>query len=297
MSRLRNLVFTLNNYTVEDENHLYELFKQGILAYYCYGQEIGKEGTPHLQGYAELVGQRQFTAVKKLLGPRFHIERRRGTQTQAIEYCKKSATVIVEKGEKKSCGSRSDLDAVRELAIEDGMRAVVERANLQQIRVAQEYLRYNEEPRDWEPNVIDIRGPSGVGKSRLAKELAGDTDIYWISPPVQDDKQIWFDGYDAHDTIIVNEINPQWLGFSFLKVWLDRYPLSVPIKGSFRQMRAKLIIFTSVVGLEELYFHADKEGELKRRISRRLEVDDSGVVSEVGGNTSAPPSVGKVNIN
>jgi hypothetical protein len=79
--KYRNIVFTLNNYTNQEFEDLKncELFKYVII-----GKEVGESGTSHLQGYAELVSQTRFNRIKKI-NPRLHIEKRFGSQYQAIE--------------------------------------------------------------------------------------------------------------------------------------------------------------------------------------------------------------------
>ena len=49
-------VFTLNNYTLEEEDKIKACsFKS--LDYLCFGYELSKKGTPHLQGYITLLGK------------------------------------------------------------------------------------------------------------------------------------------------------------------------------------------------------------------------------------------------
>ena len=57
-------------------------------------EELGEQGTPHLQGYLELRLPKLITGVKKLLGPRCHLEQRMGSQSQAIAYSKKLDTRV-----------------------------------------------------------------------------------------------------------------------------------------------------------------------------------------------------------
>ena len=67
-------------------------------------------------------------------------------------------------GRRREQGSRGDLDRIRRIADEDGLRAVCLVGNLQQIRIAEKYLTYCEEPRNWVPNVYWLYGPSGAGR-------------------------------------------------------------------------------------------------------------------------------------
>lgn len=59
-----------------------------------YQPETGKNGTPHFQGYFELVSPLRMTGIKEFGAPwdKMHLEGRRGSQKEAIAYCQKSDT-------------------------------------------------------------------------------------------------------------------------------------------------------------------------------------------------------------
>lgn len=88
-STMRNVCFTINNYsTTKLQGLIDKCTEKGYL--YCIGEEIAPQtGTPHLQGYIEFKTPRRFATVKRILGSDAHIEKRRGTKQQAIDYCKK----------------------------------------------------------------------------------------------------------------------------------------------------------------------------------------------------------------
>lgn len=114
MKQFRNAVFTLNNYSIEDEGKLHEL----KYSYLVYGYEIApKTGTPHLQGYMEFKTPQRFSTMKKKF-PTIHLERRVSTAKKAAEYCKKGGK-FVEFGEISQQGKRTDFHAIRDMA-EDG---------------------------------------------------------------------------------------------------------------------------------------------------------------------------------
>lgn len=75
-------------------------------------------GTIHLQGYAEFRESLSLTQVKSKLGHTTHLEIRRGSQKQAIDYCKKIDTKVGETysefGKPFNQGKRSDLDELHE---------------------------------------------------------------------------------------------------------------------------------------------------------------------------------------
>jgi hypothetical protein len=120
----RHWVFTLNNPAGDDEAKIREKAEQSSVRYYTYQRERGVEGTEHLQGYIEFLGQTRFGAVKDVIGPRAHIEPRRGTRDEARGYCQKSDTRIegtepVEFGIWiKGQGHRTDLVAVARRLVE-----------------------------------------------------------------------------------------------------------------------------------------------------------------------------------
>lgn len=78
-----------------------------------FGFEIGESGTPHLQGYVEFENARALGGVKKIIGSRAHLESRKGSARQAVDYCKKDGDFF-EKGVMNNQGNRSDIEAVKE---------------------------------------------------------------------------------------------------------------------------------------------------------------------------------------
>lgn len=61
------------------------------VTYICWGEEVcPTSGRDHFQGYVEFDGAFTMGRVKDLLGdPSIHVDPRRGTQSQAIDYTKK----------------------------------------------------------------------------------------------------------------------------------------------------------------------------------------------------------------
>lgn len=72
-------------------NHLATLSEDPDFRYIIAGEEVCPEtGRAHLQGYVEFHRAFSLTSVKDAFGwPTAHFEPRRGTQEQAIDYCKK----------------------------------------------------------------------------------------------------------------------------------------------------------------------------------------------------------------
>ncbi len=236
MARYRRACFTLNNYSDDEYKHLLE----GQWKYLVMGKEVGEKGTPHLQGYVEME-QVRFNKLKKMLGERCHIEMCAGSPEQNEVYCKKAGDWI-EVGVRSKPGERTDLTGVRLVAREAGMRGVtnMESVNSQAIRVAEKWLTYNEDERDWVPEVVWIYGESGCGKSKFVRELAGE-DYY-----TKNSGSMWYEGYDAHEVVIFDDFRESWWPIEEMLGLLDRYGKRVEFKGGSRQFLAKRIYITTV---------------------------------------------------
>lgn len=115
----RNYCFTINNPSGPLD------FETCVgLRYMIYQEEVGANGTTHYQGYLELSKASRMAAIKKWPGfESAHLEVRRGTQDQAIAYCKKKDDTYRagpwEFGEIVKQGHRSDLKRVHEM-VKDG---------------------------------------------------------------------------------------------------------------------------------------------------------------------------------
>lgn len=114
MSRIRGKawVFTINNPNSDDKKNLVKLKKHS--QYIQFQMEKGpKTGTNHLQGYFELLNRMSLIPLKKIL-PRAHLEVRRGTQQEAINYNSKEYTKIgkcIVWGEPYKAGERTDIQS------------------------------------------------------------------------------------------------------------------------------------------------------------------------------------------
>lgn len=66
-NRSRTYAFTLNNYTKKEVGSLSQPIWQNIkINKYCFQEEIGNEGTPHLQGVVNFKSQVEFSSLKKI---------------------------------------------------------------------------------------------------------------------------------------------------------------------------------------------------------------------------------------
>lgn len=280
---MRRVCFTLNNYTEEDAN---KLRTWDAASFMVMGREVGESATPHLQGYVEFNVPQRLTALKKFDG-RAHWEAAKGNAEQNVAYCTKTDKEAFTKGERKQQGKRNDLAEVRELAASGGMRAVTLMGNMQQIRVAEKFLQYHEEARNWVPEVSWFWGPTGTGKSRQARAEASD-DLM-----VKNDDSKWWSKYDGQADVIIDDFRGSWWPLTRMLALLDRYSCEVEFKGGCREFRPRRIWVTSAYSPEQCYTGTGEAvNQLLRRINKITYFPASATevsVTEVGGVILDPP--------
>jgi len=97
MSRIRSnrVCFTVNNYEDKDCSAFIEYVeKNSKVRYAVCGEEVGEQGTPHLQGYINLdmdpqKGGIKFWKTELPFGKKAHFESARGSDLQNQTYCTK----------------------------------------------------------------------------------------------------------------------------------------------------------------------------------------------------------------
>jgi Putative viral replication protein. len=106
-------VFTLNNYTEEEIQHLFFLFDDECTRYGIFGYEIGDNGTPHLQGYVSFSSRIRRDGAKSRLPARCWFEPAKGSPSANIVYCSKGGD-FEEIGDRPTPGRRKDLEVIQE---------------------------------------------------------------------------------------------------------------------------------------------------------------------------------------
>ncbi len=264
----RNYVWTLNNYSAEEETTLREMGTAEFTKFMVFGREIGEQGTPHLQGYTEFTKVMRMGAAKEYLQcPRLHLEIRRGTSDQAVVYCKKDLNFEVF-GTQARQGSRTDLEDLK-VSLDSGLSMVDISSEyfgdfLRYERGIRSYRNLQRGVRDWEMEVLIYYGPPGTGKTRKAY---GFGECYFVPTP-RSGSEVWWDGYDGEETIVLDDFYG-WLRWSFLLKLLDRYPMQVPVKGGFAPMVSKRVVLTSNAHPRVWYDYNEKMcfGALLRRVT------------------------------
>lgn len=236
--------FTLNNYSSDDKENLANLFNTNDnVVYLVYGEEVGENGTPHLQGYISLRDRKTLATIRQAVSTRAHFEVARGSPQQASDYCKKDGA-FTEFGQLPAGrGSRSDLALLVERIRDGASQKEVE------VEFPGQFLRYRTnilasireriEPRNWQSQVIVLWGKSGAGKTRTVFDYHAIEDI-WVHGSGK-----WFDGYNGQPVALFDDYTGSEFKLGFLLKLLDRYPMRVEVKGGFVQWVPKKIYFTS----------------------------------------------------
>jgi hypothetical protein len=125
------------------------------------------------------------------------------------------------------------------------------------------------------PEVIGLSGPSGCGKTRYVFSLCERKGLglwSWSGG-------VWFDGYRGQDCALFDDLDAKAVsdfGRGFMLRVLDRYPMSVPVKGDFVKWVPKVIFITSNFSAGELVNYQDEfMRPLLRRISIWVEFDET----------------------
>lgn len=262
MTRSRAFVFTINNYTEEDELQISFMQPQ----YAIYGKEVGDSGTPHLQGYVYFKTQRTLKSISKKL-PRAHLEVRKGTHEQARNYCKKQGdfTEIGQEPEQNGGDSMSKKAArnkrLRDTPLNDlvsnGEICITQVRKLKNARLdlAQEQVPYVADG----TRGVWIYGPPGTGKSHYARTNYGDA--YYIKP-----QNKWFDGYSGEKVIVLDDLDNNCLGH-YLKIWADKWSCTGEVKGGTVNLVHTHFIVTSNYSIEQLW---PEDPMMQRAIARRF---------------------------
>jgi len=266
MSRSRNFVFTLNNYTEADV----QKFLGYECKYVCFGKEVGESGTPHLQGYICFKDQRTLNTLKKV-DPKAHWEASKGLPSQAADYCKKDgqffeAGVIPVDPVAKGLGEKRRWEdaflAVAENRLEDVDKDILCRG-LKSIEYA--VSRVNESKRQLvKLDALDNEWRWGDPQSGKSEGARTENPDHYIKLA----RSKWFDGYNFESVVIIEDIDPESAKTAqFLKTLADVYVLPVEVKCGTLKIRPKRVIVTSNYHPRDIFTGIDLEA-----IERRFKI-------------------------
>lgn len=230
--------------------------------------EINK--TPHLQGYIVLKPNpsnkngRTLAWMRKTFGATAHYEACKGTHADNVAYVSKEDTRIAgpwtygawSDTEGPSRGGKATGSKI--IAIKDKIDEGATDRDLwdehfdQMVRYHGAFAKYRiaveDHSRDHMTKTLVLEGPPGTGKSRLAhrisKQQFGDS-VYWLT--LQNGEKAWFDGYNNHKCVVIDEFNGGLMKLQYLNRLLDRYPMNTETKGGMVKFNAEMVIITTNV--------------------------------------------------
>nr|DAV89166.1 MAG TPA: Putative viral replication protein [Cressdnaviricota sp.] len=232
-----------------------------------------KTGHIHLQMYIELSAAKPESAVKTMF-PGAHVEPRISTGIHAANYCKKGEQSseefrkmgtggpnfgknanFVEFGDCQKVdqprGKRNDLALVAKCIV-DGMslrRAAMQdpATYIRNYKGIANFRALINKPLDYRPN---LKVHLFIGATRLGKTYHARINLKCWPKPVG--KGNWFDGYDGHKKVVVDEFYGQWPLAEFLEI-TDPYNVVVQTKGGHVQFEPDLIVFTTNTHPRDMY--------------------------------------------
>lgn len=264
--RARAFQFTIMNETTLNAIHD-ELNNLKSCDYKIACREKAPEtGKIHFHLYCHFTSQ--YCLKKAFLDSGAHIEICKGSPQQNIAYIEKDGDILFEEGNRPRQGQRT----VGELRnIEDPDELNWNEYNTwNKIKNAPKKVSL----KDWhkELKVYYIWGPSGSGKSNLARELAiknGYDEIEEISY----ENGFWNGIVDGTGCAIFDDWRPSCMKPSEFVKFIDYNIHTINIKGGSKQNRYSLIIITSVRDPNEIYkgMYSDNE-EPEKQWLRRMEI-------------------------
>lgn len=275
MAKARAWVFTRNNYS--DPKAPFAWLDQ--VKFCVWQEEVGANGTPHLQGYVVLQAPQRTAWVSKHLDDKAHWEVRKGTHEQAKAYCTKPETRKPDTspytyGESPvGGGTRTDITAFR-----DAIKSGATDAQLFEDHTGN-YLRYMrtltrvraligvvEPKRQWMTELYIYWGPAGTGKSRRAGYEAG-PEAYWLAKPASRETNLWWDGYNGQENVVIDEFYG-WMPRDTMQRLADRNPLLVRVQEGHTPFLAKRIFITSNQEPERWWKNLPDFAPMRRRITK-----------------------------
>lgn len=263
----RGWVFTINNYCDAEVDRVKQV---PCLKIIC-GKEVGKSGTPHLQGAVWFKQKLSRKAVLALIGERAYVHPMDGKWHEQT-YCAKDGELVRMEDNSKQ-GSRTDLhafaDAIKRKApdeelFRDHLSCVAKYPRLESRLKASFLKQSTREFRKIE--VIVHWGDAGTGKTRKPYEEGAYV--------FDDYEHGWWDGYDGEPVILLDDFYGGIKWSYFLRL-LDGYQCRLKVKGGFTYAQWTKIYITSNKHPSEWYKHFEGvvPPELKRRITNTIHFD------------------------
>lgn len=242
-------------------------------------EKAPKTGKLHHQGCVYFKNPRTWSGVNKLLPPNCWFTAAKGDEMSNFNYTGKENRLLLVGVPAVNQGNRTDLESIRTRIIEEGVTPAElvceEGVSYKEIQFAEAVFRLAgcAPKRTWKTSVIWLYGPSGRGKSHIAKALidANDDCEAWKSSAKLD----YWQQYQGHETIWFDEFRGDKCTFTALLEIMDNTPYEVNIKYGSAQLLARRLIVTSPMHPSKIYPNCvENLNQLLRRINVLWEIDE-----------------------
>jgi len=291
--RARVWVFTLNNYTPEDEMLLTNL-PQSEVQLLVIGRERGVCGTPHLQGTIGFTTLKSFKYVAKIFDGRAHVEKCKNI-IKSLKYCRKDGDMLIDSDDRHQ-EKRSDWTDLRDLIKEKASDSAILEAHpglflrhSTGIKRAREAYAESQDAFT-ECKVFVIRGESGCGKTRICFDTF--PDLYRVTPPRCTGDVPWFDGYNGQKVILFDDYRGE-CNYSWILQVCDGYPLSLEVKGASVRKNWTTVLFTTNLWSCNLWYPREDPAPFERRSGPWLDMEQAKqILSEARDAMGPGPEIG-----
>ncbi len=261
MNRYRKWIFVINNPTFQTKAMLSFLADSTVrqaldVRYVIFQEEVGAQGTRHVQGYIQMLKAIRLSAMCSKFGT-WHFEQAKGDLEANQRYCSKSDTrfegdsIFGEYGAPaKGAATVEFVDMIRggssvsEIAMEHTMQYIRHHSGVDKV------VNMNQPKRTWPPNVYILYGPTGTGKSAYAYGKWSD-DSFSVKWP-ETNTRWWWTGYEHEDTAVLDEFRHQITLTRMLRL-LDRTPMQVSVHNNLTEMNSHRIVITTNIPPAEWY--------------------------------------------
>lgn len=223
-------------------------------SYYLAGLERGEptpekpRGYRHWQFFFQLKKDQSWAWIHKKL-PNIHVEARRGTVEQCMEYCMKDGKfeqdgqVTDHPGQ----GFRTDIVAFKDAALKHTDEYLVHNYTGLMAR----YPRFPNtvrkaclKPRSVLTEIFWIFGPPGCGKTLFIESKYPDLYPHDISP--------WWDGYTGQEVVFMDELSDVYPWLKLLRLG-NKSKYKVPVKGDYVEFTSKRIYISTNIEPQQVY--------------------------------------------
>lgn len=261
-------------YTAQKESIAERLFEFGA-AWIVEGRErCPTTKKRHWQGFVVFKNARTMQSILKEV-PGTHLEVAKGSADQNYKYCTKDGKFVTFGERPVGQGKRSDLDRLVSHFKEGGnMLGALEIAPGTACRNMTNLYKLEHmfsPPRDW---IMDVRiyyGKPGSGKTRAVYDEFGFDAVF------KKQKNKWWDGYTGQDVILIDDFDPDsyytGLTFDYWLELLDRYPMSLEVKGGTCMMRSHIVIITSNFDPKDWFAEQKNRSAFFRRVTTMQNFD------------------------